>query len=361
MQFLFFICFIGVRKGVRVLIIPKITNNIYPIRQTVFNTAQKYGNLAPLSRDTVSFGATKKEIWNDEQDGNIYGISEKDAREIQKEAVAPAKYLDIKLNEILGDLVKPAKNADTSQYPIQEIKTRIKDDYSIVEKSKTRKWNSKEEVTKNMTDIVGARIIMADTTKEKVDRVIDRITNAVEKNQIKILEIENYRPDPEENEYGAIIKTYDYASSASLKRLKLACDEANNSSIRKVDEDMPSGYMAIHMLVQLPNGYTGEIQILGEEVERLKDVEDMAFKVKNGKHLKKYPNVEKSIKVLANRDDVILRKEFNRYTRDAYLYQREKELQKGRGRIDKRFLSIPVYLPKNLDFNEIEKEINDKI
>ena len=344
------------------LIIPKISANIYPLKSTTFNTVPRHGNLAPLQKDTVSFGATKKEIWNEDQnDKNIYGINEKDAQKIQKEAIAPTHYLNIKLNEILGDLVMPTKDSDISKYPIQEIRPRIKDAYSIVEKSKTRKWNSKEEVIANMTDIAGARIIMADTTKEKVDMVIDRITNAVEKNQIKILEIENYRPDPIENENGEIIKTYDYPSSASLKRLKLACDEANNSSIRKVDEDIPSGYMAVHMLIQLPNGFTGEIQLLGNEVERLKDVEDMAFKVKNGKHLIQHPNVENKIKALANRDDVILRKEYNKYTREAYIYQREKELQRrkrGKGNTDNKFLEIPAFLPKYLDFNEIEKEIN---
>jgi hypothetical protein len=90
---------------------------------------------------------------------------------------------------------------------------------------------------------------------------------------------------------------------------------------------------------------------------KLKDVEDMTFKVKNGKHLKKYPSVEKMVKPLANREDVILRKEYNKYTRDAYLYQREKELYKGKGRIDNEFLHIPAYLPKSLDLNEVAKEL----
>ena len=50
---------------------------------------------------------------------------------------------------------------------------------------------------------------MADASIENVDKVLDRITKAVEKKQIQITEIENYRPDPELDEYGNIVKTYD--------------------------------------------------------------------------------------------------------------------------------------------------------
>ena len=207
-----------------------------------------------------------------------------------------------------------------------------------------------------MTDIVGARIIMADTSKEAVDSVINKLTEAVKNNDLKILEIENYRPDPELDGGDNVIKSYDYASAKSLRELKLACDDKLGMSIRKVDEDVPSGYMAIHMLVQLPNGFIGEIQILGEEVERLKDIEDICFKFKNGKKVKNIPaKVKNMLAPLNNKNDEILRKEYNIYTRQAYIYQRELELNNpyGRKKRNNEFLRIPDYLPSNLDFNNL--------
>ena len=127
--------------------------------------------------------------------------------------------------------------------------------------------------------------------------------------------------------------------------------------ISKKDEDIPTGYMAIHLLTKLPNGFTGEIQILGTDIADLKEVEDLCYKVKSGKSIdKKYESIKKILKPLTNKDDLLLRREFNKYTRNAYIYQREMPPDSSS---ETMFLPIPKYLPQELDFNNIYKVMRE--
>ncbi len=343
-------------------VIPSYSANLYNrINQNNNRNVSRpvYSNLSPLSKDTVSFSGGKKDIRNDGDDG-IHGVNKTTAIVVHQDAERAYLYLSQKLNNILGDMVRPESGKGSQSKPIQTIRSRIKNVDSIIEKSMTRKLDNAKEVKEGITDIVGARIVMADSSRQAVDAVINRFTKAVQNNELKIIEIENYRPEPEVDDDGNILKSYDYASAKALKELKLACDDKMGTSIRKVDEDVPSGYMAIHMLVQLPNGFTGEIQIIGNEVEKLKDIEDICFKIKNGKNPKGVsPKIKKMLAPLKDKDDVILRKEHNIYTREAYLYQREKEINKSsKNKGSDNFLSIPNYLPESLDFNKLYKEIN---
>ena len=320
------------------------------------NNGVKYPNLAPLKCDTISFRGYEGE----EYDNYQYGVTLKTARLVHEDALPSENYLRKQLTNILDDMVrqKPTKGSDSK--PIYSIKYRTKSPTSIVEKSRDEKLNSFNEVKKNLHDIVGARIIMSDASVENVDKVIDRITKAVEDNKIRILQIENYRPEPELDINDNPIKKYDYASTGAIKRLRDACNE-KGCIIEKNDRDKSSGYMAIHLSVQLPNGYIGEIQIMGGDVEDLKEVEDLCYKVKAGKGInKKYDKIVKILAPLRNKDDHILQKAYQEYTRRAYLYQREKEPLKNNRKAGKPiFLHIPEdlnYIPESLDFNNLYHE-----
>ena len=337
--------------------IPKF-NQIKPFNPTQ-NTPSlnKYPNLAPLRYDTVSFGQTDKEKGDPR-----YGINLATAKKINAEAAESAKYLKFQLNQILGDLIMSENDKPSLNRPIDSIAVRVKTPKSIKEKSSTRKLQNEKEVKSKMTDIVGGRIVLGKTDNVSVDKVLQRLTEAEASNKLRILEIENYRPDPEIDINGNVVRNYDYGSAGALRKLKSECDK-KEISIPKRDEDLPTGYMAIHLLTQLPNGFIGEIQIIGNGVLQLKRIEDMCYKVKSGKSLdKKYAPIEKMLKPLSNKDDILLRKEFNKYTRDAYIYQRDKHL--GIVSPDKsEFLPIPDYLPKELDFNNLaakKKECDDK-
>ena len=326
--------------------IPKFNT---PIIQPQRQFTPRYNNLAPLPYDTVSFGRTEKNAGNPK-----FGITQPEAEKINQEAATSAKYLNLQLTNILGDITVPEGEPATKQKPIEAIHYRIKSPDSIREKSATRRWINSDEVKSNMTDIVGARIILGKTTTDCIDKVLDRITAAERDNKLQIIEIENYRPEPEIDEEGNILHSYDYSSPQALRRLKAECDK-KGTMISKRDEDVPTGYTAIHLLTKLPNGFTGEIQILGKGIGKLKDIEDLCYKVKSSKSIdKKYKPMEKILEPLKNKDDVILKREFNNYTRASYIYQRNKYL----GRITKgsEYLPIPEYLPPELDFNNLAEQ-----
>lgn len=309
----------------------------------------RYPNLAPLKYDTVSFGLTEKAV-GDER----FGISTKEAEKIHNEAKASGKYLKFQLGKIFHDMIISEENPDGI---MQEPKCRIKTPKSIQEKSATRRWINSKEVKSHMTDIVGARIILTNSSIENVNKVIDRITKAEQNNDLQIIEIENYRPEPEIDEDGNITHSYDYSSPNALRKLKAEIDK-KGTMISKRDEDIPSGYMAIHLLTKLPNGFTGEIQIMGKDIAELKEIEDLCYKIKSGKSVdKKFANVEKILQPLKNNEDTILRREFNNYTRNAYKYQRNKKPLSSGEFVHSPFLTIPDYLPSNLDFNNIYEEV----
>ena len=210
-----------------------------------------------------------------------------------------------------------------------------------------------------MTDIVGARIVLADSREKAVDKVIDCFTQAVKDNKLTITCIENYRPEPELDKHDNPIEKYDYASAKALKRLHSACMETYPNA-RKIDESRPSGYMAIHLNVLLPNGFTGEIQIMGRDVEDLKNIEDLCYKVKSNKAIaKKYAPIKEILESLKNENNTTLRNKFTEYTRLAYIEQRRKEpLKPGKKPGAPEFLPIPEkfdFIPAEMDFNNLYK------
>ena len=327
--------------------IPNIAQSNY--RQSVQFDKNRYPNLAPLKYDTVSFGQTEKTA-GDER----FGISFKEAEKIHNDANESGKYLKFKLNKIFKDMIISDKNPNGIMH---EPVCRIKSPKSIREKSATRRWINSDEVKSHMTDIVGARIILKNSSIENVDKVIARITKAEQNNDLQIIEIENYRPEPEIDREGNITHSYAYSSPNALRKLKAEIDK-KGTMISKRDEDIPSGYMAIHLLTKLPNGFTGEIQIMGSDVAELKEIEDLCYKIKSGKSVdKKFASVEKTLQPLKNSDDTILRREFNNYTRNAYKYQRDKEPLPAGENVHRPFLAIPDYLPSKLDFNNIYDEV----
>src|SRR5574344_1183138 len=116
--------------------------------------------------------------------------------------------------------------------------------------------------------------------------------------------------------------------------------------------------MAIHLLTKLPNGLTGEIQILGTDVAQLKEIEDLCYKAKAGKSIdKKYAPVEEMLEPLKDSDDSMLQKEYMDYTRDEYIYQRDKETQMVKRKYNTQYLEIHEYFPKELDFNNLKKKM----
>ena len=359
-------------------------------------------NIIPLNRDVVSFGGSKDKVLKEvaEVVGDITGnklradkvtpdtkiadVNYGLAITLEKEAQIPMNYLRTTLKRYLGPLVSVDSRADR---PVYDLGFRIKDRDSIAEKleSIAKKFTpedaepghlvtiTKEMAKAEMGDIIGARITMRDGSKEAVKEVLDAIAAAVNDGKFRIKEIENYRPfiteipkdivkrfkkdlgiklsDKEIQKITTTPEYFSYGSPVDLANFKGVCQKKYRE-IRAIDKDLPTGYPAIHLAVELPNGYTGEIQIIGRDVEALKFLEDFYYKAKCKKRIEYTPLAER-LQPLRNENDFELHDRMLDYTRWAYVGQRLKGVISHTKKIDSKFLVADQYLlDRQLGFNQ---------
>lgn len=209
-------------------------------------------------------------------------------------------------------------------------------------------------------DIVGARIVLKESSPEYTDKILSALKQAVTDGALKITSIENNIPAIDKIPLGHNLSDYAYASNSQLRALSTA----SGAPIK--DNESKTGYMAIHIDVDLSdpifknyggiyNGYSGEIQIIGRDVEQLKEVEDLCYKLKDKKnainiaykpfkdHFLKYYNTDET------------KQAFDDYTYDLYLAQRVTPPKKRLNTFPTiKQLGYEGKVPLSLDFNQLK-------
>lgn len=138
-------------------------------------------------------------------------------------------------------------------------------------------------------DIVGGRIIMREPGPEYTGIVLEGLKQAVNDGVLKITSIENNIPNPNKLPANKSLEDYLYATNKQLKSLADAAGAPLQENISK------SGYLSVHINIDLDDsllemyngvfeGFSGEIQIIGEDVLKLKEVEDLCYKLKDNKN-----------------------------------------------------------------------------
>ena len=234
--------------------------------------------------------------------------------------------------------------------PIAQITTRVKSPYSIREKvasefehrittdaTKAFNPNKTEDIKGVIGDIVGARVTLRSNNSDETSKIIQALIQEVREGRLKITNIENYEPEN-------LPEKYKYFASKDLEAL---ADEVNakrapgEPRVKFKIKPKDSGYTALHLDVDLSdgskyfsdfNGYGGEIQIIGADVQKLKEVEDACYKLQQDKtiraghqaydafstyFLKHYNSDEPKYKDI--------KAKFQEYTAKAYEKQREKQ------------------------------------
>lgn len=209
-------------------------------------------------------------------------------------------------------------------------------------------------------DIVGARILLKESSPEYTDKILSAIKEAASDGVLKITSIENNMPSADKIPAGTTLSDFSYASESQLRALKVA------SGAQVQTNESKTGYMAIHINVDLSdpifknyggvyNGYSGEIQIIGRDVEQLKEVEDLCYKLKDKKNainVAYKPFKEHFLKYYT--DDT--KQAFDDYTYDLYLAQRLMK-QKKRASVFPSIqqLGYEGKVPLSLDFNQLKR------
>ena len=352
------------------------------IKQCAFNYSQPkarqgyqpcktYPNLKPLERDTVSFTSSTElnrtlmsAFDNKEVCNSIYENSKDAANDFQDT-----------LNKYFEDLIS---NDENRNLPIHHIDFRTKTPESIREKTadklgnsilhdvkNTFNPNSAKDIKKNINDLIGARFVLDNFSKKDTTKIIERLSDACKNGDLKIISIESYEPDSPD-------KNLKYFSDTDLKNLKKAANSnkpAGSDSVKLIKSSKKTGYVGLHINVDLSNpdkyvsnkdNYLGEIQILGYDVSKLKEVEDACYKLKSNKDLKRgniayKPFTQYFLKYLNSSPEV--KDNFEEYTKRAYIEQRRKEPARKNSR--KNDSNLPTIkecnmegkVPKELDFN----------
>lgn len=358
--------------------------NTYPLNfnnQNFFkiNNQPKYNNLAPLAHDCVSFTSSKKL-----NRGLLEAFDNKETcLEVYKNADVAETDLKKTLKSALDDLVASEENP---KGPISSITTRIKQPDSIREKvaselshaittdlSRVFNPDKKTDIKNICGDIVGARIILANQGQKETSKIIDSLIDKVMNGELNIDGIANYSPKN-------LDKKWEYFSQEDLQRLVDAVNTsrkiANKPPIALKQEPKKTGYMALHIDVNLSNseykakntGYKGEIQIVGQDVCRLKEVEDFCYKIRfdkdiKGGHIAYTPFSNYFSKHLKDERYPNLADDFIEYTKKAYMLQRKKDNNENFEKKRRRDISLPTIeqcgmvgkIPPELDFNILSK------
>lgn len=322
-------------------------------------------NLSPLAQDCVSFsGKKRKRVIEEEELDTSMKSKDLDAQsrksnritylmasEINEESQKAMKKFVNTLRIGLKNVVESDKNPNL---PILRGKAgihgRVKKAASIMQKVPPRGLKTKDEIFK-MGDVIGARIILKDSSRKSFDMVFKELGKMVTAGQLNILEVENYRLTPNES----------YVSQKTLDNFELACAKAGQSP-KITSSAIKSGYTAIHLTVKLPDGEYAEIQIMGRDMEKVKDIEDFYYKRRCEKPIDaKYKPVDDMFDAVLGKKmeklDDFQKETLDRYIQDSYRHARELPPRDARkaGVGKDYFIPIPYSLPPELSFENLYK------
>ena len=311
---------------------------------------------SPLSKDTVSFRATPKELQS-----RAFGVSLDTARRVHKAALPMQTKVKDFMFSTFGDLVVTDLKPKNLIYKLMD---RAKSASSIEEKSATRQLNSKSECLTFMTDLNGAKIVMRDGSKKSVEKVLKRLIDKIKDGTVELLEIENKRPIVTEGFKRKKKEQYDYASIDFLENM--ARIQEDKWSILSLKEDRhvrmdhnditKANYSAIHFLLKLPGEERPfELMVMGKDVNAYKELDDKLFKILDNKNVdKKYQPLIDLIKPLNEPGNKDLKDKFNKYRGDTFIFQREKDPSTyyARNTVE-YFLPLKYDLPPQYDMNNL--------
>ena len=331
--------------------------------------------LAQLQQDSVSFGASKKikqaiivpiengiDVIKNLEESDMSGkIQYQMGMDINNESQPDLTRLLSELRKGLKSLVESNQNPDL---PILRgnagIHGRVKKAESIMQKVPPRKLRQKQEIFK-MGDIIGVRIVLKSSSQKDFDLVFKSLGEMVKSNRLKVLEVENYRLTPKDS----------YVSQKTLNNFELTCHKAGQSPVI-TSKPRELGYTAVHITVEMPSGKLAEIQIMGRDMEKVKDIEDFFYKKRCNKPLDdKYKPIETLMnrvmgktkidrttgKVSYEKLDDFQIETLDRYIKDSYAHSRAipPKYSKKNDNGTEYFLPIPYSLPQELSFENLQK------
>lgn len=312
-----------------------------------------YPNLQPLKQDTVSFSGKglphNKKVTNKAYYGGIGPL----ARKILNEAQEPMENFEKTLKDIFSSCCEFEGNVP--KHKIGHLKFNKKSEKSLREKMASNQVLTEDEAKDTIRDIIRARIVIDDTKGNVGGNIAcSKLVKAVGQNKIKIVNIKNYYEMDKNYNQGEDFK---YITMSNLLKLDKAITDNCGISALKSGQTRENGYNAVHIIFELEDGFYGELQIMGKNVEKIKEIEDVLYKIHSNKVIdSKFAEVQNAYDECI-KDKPKREKELSEYTRRAFNAERLKELDKYSGDETTEFLPLPKNskLPEIFDFNNLAK------
>lgn len=131
-----------------------------------------------------------------------------------------------------------------------------------------------QQVMPQLKDAIGVRVILKNGNDTEMDEVINKLATAVKNNELRILEVENYRGK----------SGIPYLSDHQFEKLSEATKlSQEHPAARGPEEIKKSGYTCVQMIVEFKNGVIGELQIRGPQVHRIAQAEHLAYDLRRSK------------------------------------------------------------------------------
>ena len=306
-------------------------------------------NLQPLAADTVSFSGTL------EQKIAIGGLES--AKDLNKNAQYAASYFENVFKDDFSALIYDEEN--NPKGIVKPIKGRVKTPESIEEKvAKKHEYSlipenydkhhfcprNTDHIKEKVRDIIGTRIVMRDSSKKSTQEIVDALCKTITEKKLVVTQIENIISDvPGDRSYFSREQLSQIKEAANKIRVENGLKELNEEGSKEDREyrieTRKSGYAALHIDFDLRNvgrtiperGYYGELQIIGADVEMLKEIEDFCYKLNDpGKEIKAghfaYKPFETFYREALSDENYPNSEEyFAEYTKKAFVIQRKRK------------------------------------
>lgn len=203
--------------------------------------------------------------------------------------------------------------------------TQAEKDLKISElRAAKKKFNTDDDFARKFVDdLVGTRLVVKDPVPENIDKIVNSLVEAIKNDKIVITEIKNY--------YGAGNQKGVYFNENHIAKIKAAAKD-KDITIKSIDAPIPkdSGYCTVQMKIKHKSGNWGELQIRGQHINEIENVEHIVYDLKKGKDIIKgnlelaklfYP-IKKAIKKLSAEKY----SEYQDYVVKMYKFARDKEI-----------------------------------
>ena len=196
---------------------------------------------------------------------------------------------------------------------------------------------SYKQALSNVGDAIGWRLVVS--KEQKIQPIVDKLCELINKDELKITILHNYVGE----------NGQPYFSEKQVNQIQLTMKK-KYPDIEFIgfqgQEIKKSGYTTTQMMVILKNGIQGELQIRGDEIQRLAEIEHLYYDIDLGKPTK-YPE----LKAIVSNMTQDQKKQYNMYLSNLYNWARKKEHGEA---VEQP--SLPINISPELSYDSLKKK-----